>query len=300
MATEIHDDGDDLAQLLQTATGANGQRNGAVAVSPEMSSALSLFMLDPCERDAVLAWEALERGETNYRALVEIFLGRKSSHIQLIRQAYQRKFRRQLEQDIINIEPPHAFQRILIALATSHKAHQADVSQHLAKCDARRLYETGEGNSSGAIEEAVVLEIVSKRSIPQLKLTFLSYRHIYGHDYSKSLKKEGATEFADAFRMFLKCIFNTPKYYAKMLHTSLKGTAVDRSALTRVMVSRAELDMSEIQRAFKRKYGVEIQECICQSIACGDYRDFLVAMVTKTPPAASSSNLLRGPNQKSD
>ncbi|XP_056177437.1 annexin Gh1-like isoform X2 [Syzygium oleosum] len=217
MATEIHGDGDDLVVQLLQSTGVDGQRDGAVAMSPETSSALSLFMLDPRERDAVLAREALEQGETNYRALVEIFLGRKSSHIQLIRQAYQRKFRRQLEQDIINIEPPHAFQRILIALATSHKAHQADVSQHLAKCDARRLYETGEGRSSGAIEEAVVLETVSKRSIPQLKLTFLSYRHIYGHDYSESLKKVSATEFVDALRTVVKYISNAPKYYAKVI-----------------------------------------------------------------------------------
>ncbi|KAI6697034.1 hypothetical protein NL676_017153 [Syzygium grande] len=300
MATEIHGDGDDLVVQLPQSTSVNGQRDGAVAMSPEMSSALSLFMLDPRERDAVLAREALEQGETNYRVLIEIFLGRKSSHIQLIRQAYQRKFRRQLEQDIVNIEPPHAFQRILIALATSHKAHQADVSQHLAKCDARRLYETGEGRSSGAIEEAVVLETVSKRSIPQLKLTFLSYRHIYGHDYSESLKKVSATEFADALRMVVKCISNAPKYYAKMLYTSLKGGTIDKSALTRVMVSRAELDMSEIRRAFKRKYGVEIQDCICQSVVCGDYRDFLVALAAKTSPSASSSNLFHGLNQGSD
>ena len=73
-----------------------------------------------------------------------------------------------------------------MALAASHKAHQADVSQHISKCDARRLYETGEG-SLGAVDEAVVLEILSKRSIPQMKLTFLSYKHIYGHDYTKVL-----------------------------------------------------------------------------------------------------------------
>lgn len=74
--------------------------------------------------------------------------------------------------------------QILMALSASHKAHQADLSHHISKCDARRLYETGEG-SSGAVDEVVVLEILSKRSIPQLKLTFLSYKHIYGHDYTE-------------------------------------------------------------------------------------------------------------------
>lgn len=76
--------------------------------------------------------------------------------------------------------------QILVALSASHKAHQEDISQHISKCDARRLYEIGEG-SSGAIDEAVVLEILSKRSVPQLKLTILSYKHIYGHDYIKVL-----------------------------------------------------------------------------------------------------------------
>lgn len=70
-----------------------------------------------------------------------------------------------------------------MALVASHKAHHLDVSNHIAKCDARRLYETGEG-SPGAIEQAVVLEILSKRSVPQLKLTFSSYKRIYGHDYT--------------------------------------------------------------------------------------------------------------------
>lgn len=74
--------------------------------------------------------------------------------------------------------------QIIVALAASHKAHQADVNHHISKCDARRLYETGEG-SLGTVIEAVVLEILSKRSIPQLKLTFFSYKHIYGHDYTK-------------------------------------------------------------------------------------------------------------------
>ncbi|KAK2996020.1 hypothetical protein RJ640_013910 [Escallonia rubra] len=73
---------------------------------------------------------------------------------------------------------------ILRALASSHKAHHALVSEHIGSCDARRLYQTGEGRP-GAIDEAVVLEILSKRSVAQLSLTFSSYKHIYGHSYLK-------------------------------------------------------------------------------------------------------------------
>ncbi|KAH7571685.1 hypothetical protein JRO89_XS04G0117600 [Xanthoceras sorbifolium] len=260
---------------------AGSMRNGA-EFSVKTSEGLSMWMLGSHERDATVAREALEIGDTNYfKALVEIFVGRKSSHVALIKQAYHKKYGRQLDQDIVSIEPPNPFQKILVALSTSHKAHQADVSQHIAKCDARRLFETGEG-SSGANEEAVVLEIFSKRSITQLMLTFSSYKHIYGHDYTKSLKRRNSTAFADALKMVVKCILNPPNYYAKTLYASIKGKTVNKGALARVIVSRGEIDMDEIQRIFRRKYGMELRDAISESIPAGDYRDFLVDLVSKT------------------
>lgn len=74
----------------------------------------------------------------------------------------------------------------MLALSASHKAHHAETSQHIAKCDAKRLYETGEGKgrARAGIDEAVVIEIFSKRSVAQLKLMFANYRHIYGHSFT--------------------------------------------------------------------------------------------------------------------
>lgn len=75
-------------------------------------SALSLWMLSPHERDAVVAREALQQDETNFKALVEIFVGRKSSHVVLIIYAYHKMFKRHLDQDIMNLDPPHPFQKV--------------------------------------------------------------------------------------------------------------------------------------------------------------------------------------------
>ena len=116
------------------------------------------------------------------------------------------------------------------------------MSQHIAKCDAQRLYQTGEGRL-GALDEAVVLEILSKRSIAQFKLAFSSYKKIYGHDYAKvvlttslcsfkslffslvgnnrripqSLKNENPGGFEDAFKEVVSHICNPSKYYAKVI-----------------------------------------------------------------------------------
>ncbi|XP_050237523.1 uncharacterized protein LOC126687150 [Mercurialis annua] len=263
--------GEDITNFLQ-----NEAKFGS-----KVCSVLSQWMVDANELDADVAKEALEQGDTNYKPLVEIFVGRKSSHIMQIKQVYHAKFRRQLDQDIINLEPPHPFQKILVALAASHKAHQVDVSKHIAKCDAKRLNEAGEGNS-GAIEEAVVLEILSKRSIPQMKLTFSSYKHIYGHEYTKSFKKGNSRQFEDALKTVIKCMCSPPNYYAKALYVSIKGKTTDKGALARVMIRRAEVDMDEIQVIFKQKYGMNLRDAICESVPSGDYKDFLIALASKT------------------
>ncbi|XP_068502066.1 uncharacterized protein [Phaseolus vulgaris] len=230
------------------------------------------------ELTSYLQRESLQQDETDFKALVEIFVCRKSSHVLLITQAYQRMFRRQLDQDIIHLDPPHPFQKILVALAASHKAHQVDVNHHISKSDARRLYETGEGGL-GAADEAVVLEILSKRSIPQLKQTFLSYKHIYGHDYTKSINRGNYGQFDKALMVVVKCICNPAHYYAKKLYTSIKG---ETKVFARALVSRAEVDMDEIRRVFKEKYDKELADVICEGLPSGDYRDFLVALATRS------------------
>ncbi|GER41811.1 annexin [Striga asiatica] len=248
---------------------------------PGVSSLSSLIILNPFERDSVFAREAIFKNATvDYRALVEIFASRKSSHVLLIRQAYASKYRSQLELDIAAIEPRHPYQKILMALSASHKAHHAEISHHIAKCDAKRVYQAGEAKL-GAIDEAVVLEIFSKRSISQLKLAFLSYKQIYGHSYTKFLKNQGLGEFEDAVRVVAECIYSPARYYAKVLYGCLKGTTSDKSAIERIMVSRAEVDMDEIQRSFKGKYKNELKNVICECISQGNYRDLLVAMGTK-------------------
>ncbi|KAM0001377.1 putative Annexin superfamily [Helianthus debilis subsp. tardiflorus] len=174
--------GEDLYEIL---------RHKIHGTTSKTCTILSSLMLNPHERDAIVAKNAIfkERDRVDYKALIEIYVGRKSSHFFLIQQAYQSKFRRHLDQDIMNIEPPHSYQKILMALAASHKAHSAQVSVHIGKCDAQRLFQTGEGRCGEfKIDEGVVLEILSKRSIPQLNLTFSIFKHIYGHTYTKVKK----------------------------------------------------------------------------------------------------------------
>ncbi|CAM0951646.1 unnamed protein product [Alopecurus aequalis] len=171
--------GQDLAARLQ--------RTLAAHQDTELCDLLYLWMLDPAERDAIMARDAIQSPVTDYRVLVEIFTRRKQEQLFFTKQAYLDRFKKNLEQDMVT-EPSHPYQRLLVALATSHKSHHDEPSRHIAKCDAKRLYDAN-NRGTGSVDEATVLEIFSKRSIPQLRLAFCSYKHIYGHDFTKALKK---------------------------------------------------------------------------------------------------------------
>ncbi|WOL08799.1 hypothetical protein Cni_G17552 [Canna indica] len=260
--------GEDLIEHLQKTYLTNS--------NDEMCIMLYLWMLEPHERDAILANYAIECRVTDYKALFEIYTRQKLNQLFFTKQAYLTKFKRHLDQDII-AEPSNSYQKLLLALAASHNSHQADASQHIAKCDAKRLYEARHC-STGATDESVVLEIFSKRSIPQLRLTLSSYKRIYGHEYTKALKKGMSGEFEESVRIVIKCIYNPSEYYSKMINKSIKIGAADRSVLTRVMLGSTDVGIKEVKSAFEKRYGRNLQDAICESVPDDDYRDFILAL----------------------
>lgn len=61
-----------------------------------------------------------------------------------------------------------------------------------------------------------------------------------------------------------------------------KGETSDEAAIVRVMVSRGEADMGEIEKQLKKKYGVELPAMICEIVPEGNERDLLLAVATMT------------------
>ncbi|KAF8779757.1 hypothetical protein HU200_001170 [Digitaria exilis] len=259
--------GEDLAATLQG------------TLVPALCKLLYLWALEPAERDAVVAREAVEGGTTvaGYRALVEVFTRRKQDQLFFTKQAYMARFRRNLDQDMVT-EPSHPYQRLLVALAASRKSHHDELSQHIAKCDARRLHDAKNGGAGSVVDEAVILELFSKRSIPQLRLAFCSYKHIYGHDYTKALKTNGGGEFEDALRDVVKCIYSPSKYYTKLLQRSMRCAATDKRLVTRAILGSDDVGIDEIRSVFKSCYGRNLADFIHESLPQSDYKDFLVAV----------------------
>jgi annexin D len=58
----------------------------------------------------------------------------------------------------------------------------------------------------------------------------------------------------------------------------MKGLGTDDSTLTRVIVTRTEIDMQYIKAEYRKKYGKSLNDAV-HSETSGNYRTFLLALL---------------------
>lgn len=255
--------GDDILHRLKSEVRGNLER------------AVLLWMEDAADRDAVILRDALKGWGTNDRALIEVICTRTSTQLQAIRQAFNNRYRRSLD-DAIASDTSGDYKNLLLTYINQYRPDSPQVNMQLAQADARELYRAGEGRLG--TDEAAIIRILSTRSAAQLNASFNIYQQSYGRDIEKAMKRETSGDFQHALRAIVKCIHYPAKYFAKALYKSMKGFGTDDATLIRVVVTRAEIDMQYIKAEFIRKYNKSLEGMI-SSDTSGSYKKFLLILV---------------------
>ena len=66
----------------------------------------------------------------------------------------------------------------------------------------------------------------------------------------------------DVFVAIVQSVKNKPLFFADKLYKSMKGAGTDEKTLTRIMVSRSEIDLLNIRREFIEKYDKSLHQAI--------------------------------------
>lgn len=66
-----------------------------------------------------------------------------------------------------------------------------------------------------------------------------------------------------------------------MLHKAMKGMGTDDSTLTRVIVTRAEIDLQYVKAEYQKKYGKSLNDAI-HAETSSHYRTFLLSLLGAT------------------
>ncbi|KAF7705730.1 annexin A4-like [Silurus meridionalis] len=236
---------------------------------------LVLAMLkSPCEYDAYELHKAISGAGTDEPCLIEILSSRNNFEIQEINRIYKAEYGKTLEDAIIHDTSGH-FRRLLVSLSQGNRDERENVDVSVAKQDAQALYNAGEKKLG--TDESQFNAILCARSKPHLRQVFHEYQQMCGKDIEKSICGEMHGDLENGMLAVVKCIKNTPGFFAERLHKAMKGAGTKDRTLIRVMVSRSEVDMLDIRQEYLRNYGKSLYNDISGDTS-GDYKKLLLKL----------------------
>uniref|UniRef100_A0A673KXC0 Annexin n=1 Tax=Sinocyclocheilus rhinocerous TaxID=307959 RepID=A0A673KXC0_9TELE len=137
------------------------------------------------------------------------------------------------------------------------------------------LFEAGE-NRIGTVC-SVLIDILTNRSEAQLCKILQYYGQFSKDGLAKDLEGELSGNFEDCLMTLVKGAWNKHAYFAERLKLAMKGLGTDTDTLTRIIVSRSEIDLLKIMQEYKRMYGKSLQEDLLKETK-GDYEKIMLAL----------------------
>ncbi|VAH27050.1 unnamed protein product [Triticum turgidum subsp. durum] len=240
--------------------------------------AVILWTMDPAERDANLVHGALRRrGDGDHLAvLVEVACASDPDHLVAVRRAYRSLFGCSVEEDLAScaaLQQP--LRKMLVSLVSSYRYGGDRVDADVARLEASQLSEAVRKKQPHHDE---VVRILSTRSKPQLRATLRRYREDHGTDIVEDIDSRCSSQFARTLRSAVWCLTSPEKHFAEMIRESVVGLGTYEDMLTRVVVSRAEIDMKQIKEEYRARFKTTVTCDVVDDTSFG-YKDILLALV---------------------
>uniref|UniRef100_A0A672JLF9 Annexin n=1 Tax=Salarias fasciatus TaxID=181472 RepID=A0A672JLF9_SALFA len=242
------------------------------ALKGDLEDVVLALLKTPSQYDAQLLKLAMKGLGTDEETLVEILASRNNRQIVDIKKAYKEEYKKDLEEDIRG-DTSGEFRTALLELCKASRTE--GVSEQLVDSDARALYEAGEGRKGK--DCSVFIDILTSRSAPHLRKVFERYSKYSKVDVAKAIDLEMKGDIERCLTAIVKCAGSRAAYFAERLHLSMKGKGTRKPILTRIMVSRSEIDMKRIKEEYKKNYGKTLYQEILDDTK-GDYEKILLAL----------------------
>uniref|UniRef100_A0A4W4G713 Annexin n=1 Tax=Electrophorus electricus TaxID=8005 RepID=A0A4W4G713_ELEEL len=226
------------------------------------------MMKTPAEYDAFELKHAIVGAGTDELCLIEILSSRSNAEIHEINTVYKAEYGKSLE-DAIQGDTSGHFRRLLVSLC------QVRLVRTFTGFLFNKLYAAGEHKLG--TDESQFNAILCSRSKPHLRQVFLEYQQMCGKDIEKSICKEMSGDLESGMLAVVKCIKNTPAFFAERLNKAMKGMGTKDCTLIRIMVTRSEVDMLDIRQEYQRTYGKSLYTDISGDTS-GHYKKLLLKL----------------------
>ncbi|MEQ2232917.1 hypothetical protein ILYODFUR_016420 [Ilyodon furcidens] len=228
---------------------------------------LVALVTPPAVYDCHEVMKAMKGPGTTESTLTEIFASISNKQIKALSDVYHKETGRLLVQDLKS-EVSGDYGKALLILAEGKRDESPNVDTAKAKADAKALYEAGE--KKWGTDEEKFIDILCHRSVPQLRQTVIEYKSISKKTLQESIKSEMSGHLENLLVAIVKCVENLPAYFAERLFKAMKGAGTTESTLTRILVSRSEIDLMDIKAEYKKMFGCTLYNQL-ESEVSGDY-----------------------------
>jgi len=225
--------------------------------------------------DATCLHKAMKGMGTKENVLIEILTTRSNKEIKEIREEFKKLYKHDLEKELKS-ETSGDFQHLLVSLCQGNRSEDVEIHEDLAKKEAEALYQAGE-NKIGTNEE-VFNRVFCVTSHRQLRAVFAEYKKIAKKDIVKTIESEFSGDAQACYKALAMVTKYRPAYFAKQLFNSMKGAGTNEAQLTRIMATRSEIDMEQIEQAFHKMFNKKLKDYI-KGDTSGDYENMLVALL---------------------
>ncbi|XP_020795292.1 annexin A11a isoform X2 [Boleophthalmus pectinirostris] len=243
-------------------------------LSGDFRKLVMAMMKTPTQLDAYEINSAIKGAGTDEACLIEILSSRSNAEIKEISRVYKEEYKKSME-DAISSDTSGHFRRLLVSLSQGNRDEREHVDMSLAQQDAQALYAAGEMKLG--TDESKFNAILCARSKTHLRAVFMEYQRMSGRDIEKSIVREMSGDLESGMLAVVKCIKNTPAYFAERLYKAMKGAGTKDRTLIRIMVSRSEVDMLDIRKEYVKNYGKSLYTHISGDTS-GDYKKLLLKL----------------------
>ncbi|XP_059192912.1 annexin A1a [Centropristis striata] len=242
------------------------------ALKGDLEDVVLALLKTPAQYDAYLLKKGMKGLGTDEEVLIEILASRTNRQITDIKQAYKEDYKKDLESDIKG-DTSGEFKTALLELCKAGRTE--GVCEQMIDNDARALYEAGEGRKGK--DCSTFIEVLCTRSGAHLRKVFERYAKYSKVDMAKVIDLEMKGDIERLLTAVVKCAGSRPAFFAEKLYLSMKGDGTRKEKLTRVMVSRSEIDMKLIKQEYKKNYQTSLYRAILDDTK-GDYEKILLAL----------------------
>ncbi|CAL8250831.1 unnamed protein product [Boreogadus saida] len=261
-----------IKEAYQRSTGKPLETALKSALKGELEEVVLALLKTPAQYDAHLLKQSMKGLGTDEDTLIEVMASRTNREMEAIKVAYMEANKKELEADIKS-DTSGDFRNALLTLCKAGRTE--GVNDELADSDARALYAAGEQRKG--TDASVFIDILTSRSGAHLRKVFDRYSKYSKVDVSKAIDLEMKGDIESCLTAVVKCAGSRPAFFAERLNLAMKGKGSRTKILTRIMVSRSEIDMKRIKDTYRKDYGKTLYQEILDDTK-GDYEKILLAL----------------------